>query len=132
MKNRKLISWKEHLEFLERLSSSVHSGYYAVIAKDEIIGAIYLTQIDYKTHSASLGLYKKPAALKGTGTILMRLVEFLAVEKFGLSLLRLEVRVKNTAAIELYRKFGFNDHECVDGFLYMEKRYRNRLKFGSK
>jgi hypothetical protein len=56
MKNTKIISSEEHLSFIERLKCDKSNQYYLVLLNENMIGVIYLNDIN--NGYASCGLYK--------------------------------------------------------------------------
>jgi len=117
MRNRALISLREHLEYIDSLKDSKDKIYFLVKKGDEYIGVIDF--VDIKDASAEIGLYAKPS-LRGVGDILMRAIIKYGFSSLNLKKLRLEVLEDNIRAIKLYKRFGFKKIDIKNGYIYME------------
>lgn len=107
----------EHLTFVESLKSANDRIYYLVSNDSGIIGTINLTEIDLVQKSAYIGLFANIFnPKKNKGLNLMELIFYIAVELLGLKKIYLEVFEKNSVAIRLYKKFGF---EIIDRYVKM-------------
>jgi UDP-4-amino-4,6-dideoxy-N-acetyl-beta-L-altrosamine N-acetyltransferase len=129
MYNSNVISLDEHFAYIDRLSSSKDKVYFLVQNKNEDIGVIYLTNIDYPQKEANFGLYSKPN-LKGVGSFLMSEIIKYAFNYLKIERLIAEVFNDNDKAISLYQKYNFksfskkiiNNQEII----YMELKNENR------
>jgi UDP-4-amino-4,6-dideoxy-N-acetyl-beta-L-altrosamine N-acetyltransferase len=120
MKNTKIISSEEHLSFIERLKHDKSNQYYLVLFNKNMIGVIYLNDIN--NGYASCGLYKNPG-LRKVGPLLLEAVVNLGI-RYTLNKLSLYVLKRNIPAISLYKKFGFEVVNEDGEFYYMEKYLR--------
>ena len=118
MKNQKVISEKEHLDFIDTLFSNKKKHYWLVFDNDLEIGAINLKRIDNITVEG--GVFKNPDVTKPVGRELMRSLEKEA-KKLGYSSVLLEVRKENRRAINLYLKIGYNIISEDETFIRMKK-----------
>jgi len=112
MYNKKEISLKEHLNFIETLKKDKHRLYFKV---DD------LGVINYKINNknAEIGLHKNPNK-KNVGKILMEKLINYGFNKLNLSKLILYVYEDNLKAINLYKKFGFIETDRKDKLIKME------------
>ncbi|MBW6453323.1 MAG: UDP-4-amino-4,6-dideoxy-N-acetyl-beta-L-altrosamine N-acetyltransferase [Methyloprofundus sp.] len=108
MYNQQEITETQHLSFVEALKMDNSKCYFLVKQADVIIGSINFTKIDQVESSADFGLYANPFQLKtGAGRILEEVAVSYAKDNLKLSVLNLEVFVKNERAISFYNKIGF-------------------------
>jgi len=112
MYNKKEISLKEHLNFIETLKKDRNRLYFKV---DD------LGVINYKilNKSAEIGLHKNPQK-KDVGKILMEKLIDYGFNKLNLTKLILYVYEDNLKAINLYKKFGFIETDKKDNLIKME------------
>lgn len=97
------------VDFIKSLSDE-DRAFVAVDEKDEIAGmAVMIKNRSFRRrHSAALAVMVAPYYQeKGIGTALMNKLLDEADQKLGLHRLELLVLTDNTAAINLYKKFGF-------------------------
>lgn len=108
------IKREEHQGFIESLRSSRTKAYW--MAED--LGVVSLSGIDYEIGRAQIGIYKAPAAQKGSGARLLSALIEIAFSKLGLKAIEAEVYMDNKAALGLYKRFGFcfnGEYESADG-----------------
>jgi ribosomal protein S18 acetylase RimI-like enzyme len=90
-----------------RAFASSIDGTIVAVADDEIVGSLHVERTRFGVGEIGMGI-TRPWRGRGVGSLLMTA----AIEKAradGLHKLSLEVFPHNTAAIALYRKFGFAD-----------------------
>ena len=121
MKSTDLIKLDNHLIWRKRLKEDNLNTYYAVFDGDIIVGAIYITEIDYKKKECTWGLYfkKKINPFISTNSV------YLIIEKIFTELsiheLKLEVNKLNAAAYKFDLSFGFEMYDESDKELYKMK-----------
>jgi UDP-4-amino-4,6-dideoxy-N-acetyl-beta-L-altrosamine N-acetyltransferase len=110
MKNKEPISFQDHLAFIERLQTSV-KDFYWIVQKEktkEIIGVIYINDLDTGDKKCEFGIYTNPFfSEKGRGILLANLELYIIFEISGIKEVNLEVSPENEAALSLYEKIGF-------------------------
>lgn len=120
MKSNKRIELKDHLFWIESLKKNKLNIYYVVIQDDIIVGAIYITNINYKNKNCNWGLYFK----KKINPFISSITTYLIIDKIFLDLkldiLNLEVNKLNTSAYKFDLSFGFN---IYDEYREKEKEY---------
>jgi [ribosomal protein S18]-alanine N-acetyltransferase len=110
----------------ERAAYSGKDLYYVVIEGDEILGYGMLRGWDEGYEVPSLGIVIHPLQQGlGLGRLLMDFLR-LAAWRRGAKKIRLRVYPENTAAVNLYRKLGYEltpekDGPCLAGFLNLER-----------
>ncbi len=119
MFHKKSISLNEHLDFIKKLPFLSSSRYFLVKYVQRPIGVIDLTNIDYKTNSAYIGLYAKPT-LKGVGGYLLNTLIKYSKDELGLKKLIAQLYDNNQKALYLYEKFNFKTIQKDRDILTME------------
>jgi len=116
MYNQEVISLVEHLNYIKSLSSKKDRLYFMVRYRNEVIGVIDFTNINYINKKTDFGIYAKPDS-RGFGKILMSSIINYAFYSLKMDRLIAEVFIENTKAISLYKKFNFEqiDVKVVDG-----------------
>lgn len=132
MKSNEIIEIKSHFSWIENLKREKLNIYYAVIQDNNIIGAIYITNINYTNKSATWGLYFK----KKINPFISSIVTYLIMNKIfydlGINVLNLEVNKLNTSAYKFDLNFGFkvyDEYKEKDNEYYlmtMNKEYWNK------
>lgn len=103
MIDENVISWNNHLHFIDLLHTKTDRCYFLVQQNSEYIGVIDLTSMD--ADSAELGIYANPD-IRGVGSILLSsLIDY--AKTLGLSKLIANVYNTNIRAKTLYKKFHF-------------------------
>ncbi len=121
MDSQSPIDVNDHLSFCRSLSDRKDAVYCVVESEGNIIGAVYLTQINLQRNVSELGLYRNPDfAVKGLGMALMGIIEAIS-ERVGVYTLVLRVRHENARAIALYRKVGYVETKRSETHLQMKK-----------
>ncbi len=126
MYNDKIISFKEHLQFVENLKNN-SSDLYFLVKKDEAeLGVIYFNQINQTHKRCLLGIYANPNnKRKSKGRILIGLIKKTAFDVLNLHTLRLEVMENNQKAIELYNQAGFEVEGTLRDYVFRDNRWYN-------
>lgn len=106
------IELDEHLRFIDTLKHRKDRLYFLIKKEGNPIGVIDLTEIDSSKKIAHFGIYSNPA-LRGKGGILMRVLTSYAFNRLKLKSLVAEVFHDNKKAIQLYRRFGFQEIKKV-------------------
>lgn len=118
MDRSEIIPWQDHVHFATSLSTDQRRLFYRVDRSGIGIGVINLT--DISGASAELGLYRNPNSEKGTGKLLMALIEDVAIE-LGISNLRLKVLHDNEPAKKLYANLKYYTHDKDERYEYRRK-----------
>ncbi len=122
------IELNEHLHFIDTLKDRTDQIYFLVKVKGTPIGVIDFTEIDNNEKSAHFGIYADPS-LRGKGGILIRILTTHAFSRLKLQKLIGEVFCDNKKAIELYRRFGFQEIDNIKKngrqLTIMELKYEN-------
>lgn len=131
MYNDREIDSIEHIQFIENLRESSHSGYWVVYEENRPLGTLSLTRFNPLHHHAFLGIYANPFdSTKGRGKRLMEALLALSFSHFGLHTLKLEVMEENERAIALYEAMGFTREGRWRDYIFKEGRYRSILLMG--
>lgn len=123
MNNSELITLKNHEEWLKKLQSDKSNIYYAIFNNKEIVGAIYITDINYDENTCTWGLYFK----ENINVFISSISTYLLIEKIFYELnikrLNLEVKKNNLAAYKFDQSFGFKDYSQLEElyFMYMDE-----------
>ena len=118
MYTKKIITLKEHLNFIESLKDKKDKKYFLVQQNSKNIGVINFTNITKM--SLYIGLFANPD-LKGVGKVLMQKILQIPNKKD----LYAEVFKDNKKAIRLYKNFGFKLIKIKDKILTMELKNEN-------
>lgn len=124
-----IISIDEHYNFIEKLKEDKHNFYWLVKKKDEYIGVIDLTRVDFNNKNAYLGIYSNPY-LKGVGSLLMECLKEVAFNIANLHSLKLEVIEDNEKALNFYKKSGFKKEGELKEFIYKEGKHKSLIIMG--
>jgi len=117
MYNKKLISLKEHLQFIESLKENKNKIYLKI----EDLGVVNFL---IKNDLVEIGIHKNPNKQK-VGKVLMEFALKYAFEVLHAKKSVLFVYENNKKAINLYKKFGFKIVDKKDNLIKMELRYEN-------
>jgi UDP-2,4-diacetamido-2,4,6-trideoxy-beta-L-altropyranose hydrolase/UDP-4-amino-4,6-dideoxy-N-acetyl-beta-L-altrosamine N-acetyltransferase len=102
------ISNAAHCEFIERLESRTDRRYFLVKRKNNIIGSINFSKINFE-NSVYFGIYTNPfLQIKGAGRLLESVASQYAFIELGVKKIKLEVYSDNEKAINFYKKCNFN------------------------
>lgn len=105
MSNKNEITLKEHLKYIDSLSSKNDKIYFLVKELSNYLGVIDFTSI-IRNEDAEFGIYAKPN-LMGVGFTLMNTILDYAFNVLKLKKLIANVYINNKKAIKLYKKFHF-------------------------
>ena len=84
-----------------------------------------------KHKSAYLGIYANPECKeKGRGKVLLKLLLKVAFDFFKLHTLKLEVFEDNNAAINLYKKLGFQEEGRLKEFILKDGKWKDVIIMG--
>ena len=108
MKSSEIIKIENHIKWVEELVLDKCNIYYCVFNNEEIVGAIYITTIDYEKKTSNWGLYFKAKINPFISSISTYLLIDRVFKFYELNTLNLEVNKKNTAAYQFDLSFGFN------------------------
>lgn len=107
MKTKNVITIDNHLKWIENLKEDTNNKYYVVLFDEKIVGAIYITDIDFLSKNCTWGLYFK----RGVNPFIPSYSTFEIINKIffelNLEILNLEVNKKNLAAYKFDLSFGF-------------------------
>ncbi|MCK5294513.1 MAG: UDP-2,4-diacetamido-2,4,6-trideoxy-beta-L-altropyranose hydrolase [Arcobacteraceae bacterium] len=117
------ISYKNHSKYLELLKTKKDRVYFLVIKNGQYIGVVNFTNIK-KNKKAELGIYSNPS-LKGQGNDLMKIILNYGFVILNLKSIRANVFIKNTLAINLYKRFYFKEIKIENDLLHMELKKNN-------
>ena len=107
MNNKDIIEINAHLQWVENLKKDTKNIYYAVLIDEEILGAVYITEINYKDSTSTWGLYFK----NNINPFISSFATYLLIDRIFNTLkikrLNLEVSKLNTNAYKFDLSFGF-------------------------
>lgn len=107
MHNQKSISEESHFGFIKNLESDMGRRYFLIKQKDNAIGSINFSKINFG-NSVELGIYTNPfLQLKGAGSLLESTASQYAFIELNVKKIKLEVYSDNDRAIRFYNKCGF-------------------------
>lgn len=106
MYNQNEISLEEHLSFIENLKIYKEKLYFLVKNDEKYIGVIDF--VDITSESLHMGIYTNPN-LYGQGSVLLNEIIKYSFENLKVNEIFSEVFELNTKALELYKKFGFEE-----------------------
>ncbi|MBD3799583.1 MAG: UDP-4-amino-4,6-dideoxy-N-acetyl-beta-L-altrosamine N-acetyltransferase [Epsilonproteobacteria bacterium] len=111
MKSRSIIKFEDHLNWINKLKQDNSNIYYAISFGDEIVGAIYITDIDYNQNKSTWGLYFK----RNINPLILSVSTYCIIDKvfneLNLSILNLEVNKNNISAYNFNLSFGFKVYQ---------------------
>ncbi len=116
MANKKIITIREHLNFISNLSDRKDCHFLVMKNNYKIIGTMNFTSIEKVNGSAEFGIYANPFLFeKGRGGRLMKAAILYAKNYLGIKRLNLQVYAENKAAMNLYKRHGFFKTSNVEG-----------------
>lgn len=110
MKDSSIISLADHLAWIEKLKLDTLNVYYAVISNENIIGAIYLTQINLQKSISKWGIFFKNEINPLLSSLSLYKFLELIFDKYPIKRLELEVDKNNTKAYKFDKSFGFKEY----------------------
>lgn len=124
--NNKPILLDDHLNFIKNLQQDNKNFYWVVKTQEEPVGVISLNKVDYNNKNAYIGLYGNMlSSIKGKGSLLMRSLIYMGFEIIKLHALKLEVFENNQVAVNLYKKFGFEEEGLMKDFVFRNNQWIN-------
>lgn len=124
-----IISVEEHHNFIVKLAEDNRNIYWLVSRKNEHIGVISLSRIDFKNKSTYLGIYSNPR-LRGIGSLLMKCLKKVVFDIANLHTLKLEVIEDNKKAIKFYKESGFEKEGKLIDYVIKNGNYKNVIIMG--
>ncbi|MFA6136928.1 MAG: UDP-4-amino-4,6-dideoxy-N-acetyl-beta-L-altrosamine N-acetyltransferase [Sulfurimonas sp.] len=101
---------ENHLQYIDTLEASKTKQYMVVKILDQYIGVIDFTNINFQAKVTDFGLYANPSEkVAGVGRILEECCVKYAFEILQLDKMMLEVFSDNERAINLYKKYNFQE-----------------------
>lgn len=116
----KFISLEDELVWIKKVLNEEDSHRFAIIADNEYVGNIQLTNIsDYTSY---YGIFIGNVAYwgKGIAKIATQRILTLAFDELRLEKVKLRVRKENSSAFNLYLSVGFKETDRNDNLLFME------------
>jgi len=111
MKTKEIIKIDEHLSWILKLKNDNKNDYFVIIVNDKIVGAIYITEIDFVKNTSTWGLYFK----ENINPLISSLSTFIFMERifnfYNISILKLEVNKLNNKAYKFDLNFGFQVYD---------------------
>ena len=119
MTTNKVIMLDNHLKWIKSLSSKTDCYYFAVLLNLEIVGAVYITDIDKHNNSSYWGLYftNKTNPLVSTFSTYY-LFEYIFTD-LEICTLYLEVQTSNKKALNFDKSLGFKEYNSNNEYTYM-------------
>lgn len=111
MKTKSIIRIEDHLKWIKKLKNDLNNIYYAAFYNDIMVGAIYITEIDYILKESTWGLYFKQNINPFISSFCTYTIINQAFINLGLEELKLEVNKNNIAAYKFDLTFGFNKYD---------------------
>ncbi len=121
--------WSNHVTkeiekaWIAQVISNVDEKRFAICVDDEqkYVGNIQLTDIKNNAAEYHIFIGDKTYWGKGVASQATTLLLDYAREQLNLKKIYLSVNKQNKAARQLYKKFGFEEKENVDDYIYMER-----------
>ncbi len=113
MYNSEVISWENHLKFLESLKCCFDKYYWLIYKGIEPIGVLDITNYDIVTDKAEIGYYAKPLS-HGVGFEMLRECLHFCFNVINITNLYLTVRKDNCRAVLLDQFFGMIFSSSMD------------------
>lgn len=128
MLTQEIITKDNHFKFINGLKSDREKEYYAVVFNEQLIGSVYLTDIN--KHSAYWGFYLGEKPVLGIGSI----IEYFFIEfifnLYNISHLSCEVFDSNKGVIKLHRRFGFEIERLIKNYAFINNITVNAVQMG--
>jgi len=112
-----------------KLKEESRNFYWLVKNKDEYIGVVCLSKVDFKNKNSYFGIYSNPQ-LKSVGSLLIKCLEIIAFDIACLHTLKLEVIEDNEKALNFYRKSGFKKEGKLEDYVFKNGKYENVIIMG--
>ncbi len=132
MYNTDIITEDEHGAFISSLKNTKNRLYWLVRESGGgYAGVISLVNIRWNHRHAYLGIYANPEERKpGRGSLLLSALLDVTFDILKLHTLKLEVIESNTAAIGLYKKFGFKEEGRLKEFVFKDGKWMDVIVMG--
>ncbi len=92
---------------------------------NDVIGSVYLRDIDYKFKKAEFGIFFGKEYGKGYGTKAAKIMIKYAFEELKLHRIYLRVFADNARALASYNKVGFKREGILHDDVYVDNKYRD-------
>lgn len=116
MCNKNVISFQEHIAFIERLKERDDAFYWLVYKRDNLIGVFDLINIDWRNCEAEPGYYLNPEFLNsGEGLFLNYYYRFFIFKILGVAKINGHIQKNNKIAYLLSTFFGVKPIDVVRG-----------------
>lgn len=92
---------------------------------NDVIGSVYLRDIDYKFKKAEFGIFFGKEYGKGFGTKAAKIIIKYAFEELKLHRIYLRVFADNARALASYNKVGFQREGILRDDVYVDNKYRD-------
>lgn len=132
MYNDKIISKKEHTDFVKKLKGDRNNFYWLVIdnKKNIVLGVIYFNDINYNYKSTYFGYYGNPNMInKGIGLIFDRLIIKLGFEKLGFHTIKAEI-IEGNKVIKIHEKMGFRIEGKKRDYIFRDNKWKDLIMIG--
>ncbi|MEW6108850.1 MAG: UDP-4-amino-4,6-dideoxy-N-acetyl-beta-L-altrosamine N-acetyltransferase [Nitrospirota bacterium] len=129
MYSDKLISRKEHSEFIKQLEKDSRNYYWLVRRNNIYLGVVSLQKVDFSHKNAYLGIYSNPG-LSGAGGTLMESLKRIAFSEFKLHTLKIESLSKNRRAINFFSRSGFFREGTLKEFVFKNGKWQDVIIMG--
>ena len=123
------ITLENELEWIRKVINNSNECRCAILADQNYIGNIYLTNIDRIERKATFHIFivEKDYWGKGIGRIATKRMLQIAFNELGLESVNLRVRNQNLRAVKIYENVGFKEIFKDDSFSYMEIKAKEYL-----
>ncbi|MCT7541261.1 UDP-4-amino-4,6-dideoxy-N-acetyl-beta-L-altrosamine N-acetyltransferase [Aliarcobacter cryaerophilus] len=125
MKSKDIIAIEDHIHWVDKLKHNNSNIYYAVYYDDVVVGAIYITEIDYEQKKCTWGLYFKQNINPFISSVSTYCIIDKIFNELNLSILNLEVNKNNIPAYKFDLSFGFKVYD--DKFEKEEEYYLMKM-----
>ncbi len=132
MYTERIISWAEHIRFLNKLKKDKENFYWlAKYKNDNYLGVIYLSRVNNKHKHAYFGIYVNPYfVLPAKGIMLIRCLKVIIFEKARFRTLKLEVLQGNKRAVDFYARCGFKIEGVLKDFVFKSREWEDVIIMG--
>jgi RimJ/RimL family protein N-acetyltransferase len=122
----------EHMYDAQWADPSADAVRWAIEAHDLLIGGAELTQIDWRNRSADLAVWIGDRAYRqrGCGSDAMRVALNYAFKLLGLNRVNYLSAAPNAAAVQAYKRVGFQEEGRMRQAIYRDGRYHDVVLLG--
>ena len=114
MVTQDVIREDDHLKFINGLKTDKTKAYYAVVFNRELIGAVYLTDIQLTNQSALWGFYCAKRPFKFTGKIMLWGFLNFVFKQNRMNSIYSIVLCSNKKSLDMHKLFGFDVYQTKD------------------